>query len=228
MERIRIAVMQPKYQVNLGYIARIAKNFGIGELYLIAPRCKWRGKQAIKYSKHAHALLDGAHICGSIKEAAAGRMVVGTTGIWRKSRSSFYNSYSLYDFAELARRNRNRQLCILLGRDDIGLTSEEMKECDAVVFIPASADYPVLNISHALAILLYEFGRGEKDVWRLKGSYATGKELDALARRFSDRIAKNSRIRDKKAVGGAFRRMLKRARPTTMEVNALHSAFSDD
>jgi tRNA C32,U32 (ribose-2'-O)-methylase TrmJ len=117
-------------------------------------------------------------------------------------------------------------MCILIGRDDIGLTSEEMGDCDAVVFIPADADYPVLNISHALAILLYEFrGRHNKPP-ELDMMYATDKEIENLDRMFYAKVSRNKKIRNRKAVAGALKRILRRARPTKMEINALHAAFS--
>ncbi len=47
-------------------------------------------------------------------------------------------------------------VALLLGREDCGLNSEELAICDMVVSIPTSGEYPVMNLSHAAAILFYE------------------------------------------------------------------------
>jgi tRNA/rRNA methyltransferase len=221
---IRVAIMQPKYQINLGYMARVAKNFGITELYLIKPRCKWDGKQAIQYSKHANELLKGAKICKTLEEASDGFFLIGTTGLWRKSSASFYNAYSLDDTKKMVSKNGHKKICILIGRDDIGLTKEEIAQCDAMLYVPADIDYPVLNISHALAIILSAFyepkGKGPER------SYVPEEDLDPLVKMFYRSMEGNERIRDKPAIARALRRILKRAKPTKREVNALYAAFA--
>lgn len=222
---VRIAIVEPKYQVNLGYIARVAKNFGIGQLYLINPRCNWKGKQAIKYSKHAHELLEGAKVCKSIGAASRGFLVLGTTGIWRKAQNSFNNAYTLDRISGMIKKNRSGKVCILIGRDDIGITREEVRECDAVVFIPADRDYPILNVSHALAIMLYVIGGSVRH--ETEGLYATD-EIDGFVRSFYKNISKKKRIRDPRAVSQVLGRILRRANVTKMEINALHAAFSDN
>ena len=45
---------------------------------------------------------------------------------------------------------------MVFGRESTGLTREEILKCDVLVSIPASKAYPVLNLSHAVAIILYE------------------------------------------------------------------------
>lgn len=222
---MRIAIVEPKYQVNLGYIARVAKNFGIKELYLINPRCNWKGKQAIKYSKHAHELLEKAKIRASIGAATKGFLVLGTTGIWRKAQNSFNNAYTLDRIAGMIKSNRSRKVCLLIGRDDIGLTREETRDCDAIVFIPTESDYQILNVSHALAIMLYVILGARSD--EVESLYATD-QIDGFVRLFYRNISKKKRIRDPRAVSQVLGRILRRANATKMEINALHAAFSDN
>ena len=51
--RFKIIIVEPKYQINIGYIARVSMNFGIGKLYFVKPRAKLTGSKAIMFSKHA-------------------------------------------------------------------------------------------------------------------------------------------------------------------------------
>ena len=66
---LKVAVMEPKYQQNLGYIARVCRNFGVDTLVLINPRCDHKGKEAIKYSKHAADILKGARVLKRIGDS---------------------------------------------------------------------------------------------------------------------------------------------------------------
>ena len=75
----KIIIVEPRYQINLGYIARVSKNFGVRKLFLVKPRVKI-GQRAIMFSKHAKNLLLDAKIYGdfdsAIKDCDA---LIGTT-----------------------------------------------------------------------------------------------------------------------------------------------------
>ncbi|MGA2800019.1 MAG: RNA methyltransferase [Candidatus Micrarchaeaceae archaeon] len=226
MLRLEVAVMEPKYQQNLGYIARVCKNFGIEELVLINPRCNHRGREAVKYSKHAADLLRSAKIIKGIKGLDSD-LLIGTTGIWHKSNASYYNIYSLSRLSGLVRRalSARKNVTLLLGRDDTGLSRDELRLCDASVFIGAGEKYPILNISHALAVILNSLVAQEGNA-AMKGLYAEAREQEALARLFESSLRGRKRIRDKKSVAMAFRHVIRRSVPTKKELNALSIAFA--
>ena len=190
------------------------------------PRCNRSGKQAIKYAKHSRELLDSASVLGSLAALPGGAFVVGTTGIPHKAERAFHNVYNVKDAVRMARRaaDSGREIIILLGRDDTGLSKEELRACDATVFIETSGDYPVLNISHALAILLHEFSkighRGRKE------KFASAQLQERLSLLFARIVKSNGRIRDGRSVEMAFRHVLSRASPTVKEVNALSIAMA--
>lgn len=230
MGLIDVAVVEPRYQINLGYIARAIKNFGVEKLYLINPRCDYKGRQAIKYSKHAHMLLEHARIRESIDDVVRGAFVIGTTGVWSKADRSFHNIYMLQDADRLLKRASafHRRVVLLLGRDGTGLKKEELRECDATIFIGADKGYPVLNISHALAIMLYELTseRYKREYKFLNRFYADAKHRKMVLMLFDRLIKHNSFIRDKDSVAMAFRHVLSRAVPTKKEINAIAIALS--
>lgn len=228
MADITIAVMAPKYQVNLGYIARVAKNFGVSKLAIINPRCKHTGKRAIMYSKHAAELLKNATVLKSIGKLDAD-LLIGTTGTWHKSGASYYNLYDPKLMSKLARRaaSSKKKIVVLLGRDDAGLEREEIKLCDAVVFIGTNPDYPILNISHALAILLYELTFSDMGKNYQTGSfYANSEHQKRLLMLFDSLVKSKPNIKEKAAVSAAFRRVIRRSVPTKKEINALSGALS--
>ena len=229
--RIEVAVMEPLYQINLGYIARVMKNFGLSRLYLINPRCNHLGRQAVQYSKHAREILENASICKDVGQVGDGALLVGTTGIWRKASSALRNVYSLKEASGFVKRNAKagRRIVLLLGRDDLGLSKDELRSCDATVFISTDKAYPVLNISHALAIMLHAFS--EEELYReydfAHSFYADARYQSRIVKLFKRMIATDTKIKDKATVAMAFRHVLNRAVPTKKEINALAVALSD-
>ncbi len=160
--KLKLIMVGPKYQMNVGYAARVAKNFGIERLFFLNPRADIKGNKAIMYSKHAVDLLRHAKTYSNFEDAVYGcDLVVGTTGILRNG-PRFDNIYAPEKALKYAQKN-NGTVALLIGRDDTGLSVEELGKCDIIVHIGSNAAYPVLNISHALAILLYEFTKKSFD-----------------------------------------------------------------
>jgi TrmH family RNA methyltransferase len=223
MNELRVVVVGPMYQQNLGYIARVSKNFGVPRLYIVNPRCHYKGKEAIRYSKHAKELLQSARVSRSINDATRGTFVVGTTALWRKTSQAFHNVHTPGELLKLLKRNKISRISLLIGRDDTGLTKGELMGCDATVFIPTSAGYPVLNISHALAILLYVFSSHE-----LSGrpNAPDKRDIERMNRLIGIFVSKRKGIRDRKAVAMALRHIIARSSPTKGELKAISVALS--
>ncbi len=98
------------------------------------------------------------------------------------------------------------------------------------MFINADKAYPVLNISQALAIMLYEFSEAdfEKEYSFMSSFYADSKYQSRIVKLFMRMIARDERIKDKATVAMAFRHVLRRTPPhLRKEINALAVALSD-
>jgi TrmH family RNA methyltransferase len=220
---ISVVVVEPRYQVNLGYIARVSANFSVRSLVLVNPRCRRLGKNAVKYSKHGLPMLRSARVCRSLKAAVSGTFSIGTTGIWRKGRNSLDGVFALDDMAALVRKNGIRRVSIVLGRESTGLTIEELKGCSSIAYIPLEGSYPILNISHALAILLYELSDIRQ---RPAHIYADSEETGNTVRLFRGMIRRRGDIRSKRTVEMAMAHVLERSHPTKTELSTLAVAFS--
>ncbi|MGC8572252.1 MAG: RNA methyltransferase [Candidatus Micrarchaeia archaeon] len=225
-KHLKIILVGPKYQINLGYMARVLKNFGINEMNLVGPRCNYKGKEAIKYSKHAKELLLNAKVYDTIEEAIKGcDIVFGSTGAWYKCSTSFFNLYTPKQAKLFSKSKKN--IAILIGRDDIGLTKEELKLCDGIIFIPSNTNYSVLNISHALAIILYEF-LSESFEYMPDMFYAEDKDIKNIIGLFNYIVESKQWIRNKEEVVMAFKHILKRSNATTKEINAITVGLSQN
>ena len=219
-----VVLVEPEYDTNVGMCTRVMKNFGLCELRLVNPKCPL-GFDAVMFSKHAVPLLKKAKRYKTLGSAVKDcHTVVGTTGILRRHRGTVRNAVPLKKFAkEYVKYCGRRKVAFLFGREGIGLNEKEINRCDLLLHIEADGKYPVLNISHALAIVLYTvLGAGDGG----KGADAPlpQMEKDALNDMFKF-MADRYRMRNPERAKVAFRRMLTRARPTEKEGRSLLNVF---
>lgn len=158
--RVRVVLVGIEGSVNLGFIARTCMNFAVDELYLVNPSADL--SEALRYAAKARDYLKRAVVVDSIDDAVKGvDLVVATTSKGYSVGDMLRQSIPLRDFIE-GIKGRVDSLAILFGRESTGLTREELGKADLLVTIPANPEYPVLNVSQAVAIVLWE-------LWNIKG-----------------------------------------------------------
>ncbi|MBR9677427.1 TrmJ/YjtD family RNA methyltransferase [Candidatus Woesearchaeota archaeon] len=222
---VTVILVRAQNSGNIGAVARAMANFDYDKLLLINPKASHLSEEAFKRAKHGKKILKKAKV---VKAKALNKfsVLVGTTG----KVGTDYNirRTPLSPRIVVNRLRGKKNIALLVGGEDSGLTSEELGECNMVVSIPASKKYPVLNISHALTIIVYEFSQ----VKNLKSQYKTykpisKKELDVLQSRISDVLnsmkftTKNKRETQKTV----FKRVFGKAMLTKREAFALMGFF---
>lgn len=153
---IRVVLVEPASEGNVGSVCRAMKNFGFDDLVLIRP-CEL-GNFARAMASHAQDLLESAVIADSLDEALEGvSLTIGTTGKPGLSAREHIRM-PCYSPAEIRTMLEDKQgtVALLFGKEDHGLPNEVLERCDVVMTVPASDEYPVLNLSHAVAVILYE------------------------------------------------------------------------
>jgi tRNA/rRNA methyltransferase len=199
----------PKFQGNIGLIARLMKNFGVSDYRLVnAPELK---SQAWRRAMHGRDILEGAKFFKTLDEALQDiDYIVGTSGISsRHDRKHLRNFVRPGEFAKSIRRISGR-VGLLFGRENYGLSVEELTRCDLLVHIPTNPEYPILNISHAVAIVLYELFQPQARVH--VPQKASGFEKEIVNRHFSELLEVIAYAPHKRAnTEIMFRRILGRA-----------------
>ncbi len=161
--KLRVVLVEPLYEGNVGSVARSMKNFGFHDLALVNP-CKIEDFGSAMAS-HARDVLQMSRNFPSLPDALEGaNLVVGTTGKRLEEEQHHLRLHLRVPCltpAELAAKLDEKEgtVALVLGREDCGLNSEELAVCDMVVSIPTSSEYPVMNLSHSAAILFYELAR---------------------------------------------------------------------
>jgi tRNA/rRNA methyltransferase len=219
---IAVAMIEPMYAINVGYVSRIMKNFGYYSLYLVNPSIDM--VEANKFSTHGSDILESS-VTKTLSELRKKYdILVGTTAICSTGKIKIDRDYiSPVDLAEIVDNSNTRRLCLLLGRENSGLRNEELRICDIVVRIETYTDYATMNISHALAIILYEMSNSKlkNGISNLKESaeFATGKDIDLLLAYLNKSCEISGYDQHKRPLlNSAFRRILGRNTPTRKEV----------
>jgi tRNA/rRNA methyltransferase len=148
---IEVVLVNPLYQGNVGAVARVMKNFGYSKLALIQPCIL--GLFAKAMASHAQDVLDSARLTTLEDVLSSSHLVIGTTGIVG-SRANLRTPYPLARLG-VKLSGMHGIASILFGAEDQGLPNAVLQECDMIVNVETSPEYPVMNISHAAAIVLH-------------------------------------------------------------------------
>jgi TrmH family RNA methyltransferase len=152
-----VVVVEPETPGNVGTIARAMKNFGFSDLKLVDPPEITRESEAYGFAGHAREdVLPGAEEV-TFDHVVETFHTVGFTAITnedarRHVRFPFRTPRQLAD--SLSRVDS--QTALVFGREGTGLSNEELERLDEVCSIPASEEYPVLNLGQAATVALYE------------------------------------------------------------------------
>ena len=151
-----VTLVGPEYPINVGYTARLAKNFGISKLYLIEP--KFDRRIASVYAAHGADIIEKAEEIDLDELRRRHDLLVATTAITATKRTNV-NRLSVTPEEVTQYVASSKSASLVLGRDTTGLKNEEIAKCDMVTTIHTGTNYRTLNVSHSLAILIYVLSR---------------------------------------------------------------------
>ena len=154
MKGIRVVLVNTSHTGNIGSTARAMKTMGLSELYLVDPIQAPDG-QASALAAGAGDVLANAKIVSTLEEAITDcGLVIGTSA---RSRTL---SWPMLNPRECGRKAAaevdNFSVAIVFGRENNGLSNEELQLCNFHVCIPANPDYSSLNLAAAVQTICYE------------------------------------------------------------------------
>jgi len=218
MPEIQVVLVNPLYEGNVGSVARVMKNFGFFRLVLVDP-CPLSG-EARAMASHARDVLEEARYDTLERVVEESSLVVATTGEVARSVSSpirmpYFSPRELRSMIA----GVDGTVSVLFGRENCGLSNQELARAGIICTIPTSPLYPILNLSHAVGIICYELAGLERGTYAL----ASPLELESLYAhidRFLDRVDHPPHKREITLL--LARRLLSRAMPTIREVSTIH------
>lgn len=149
----RVVLVSPKHAGNVGSSARAMKNFGLADLWLVAPRCRI-DREAHALAAHAGDVLDAATVVATLGEALADRtVVVGTSA---RVRASEVHRADVPErvLGELV----GQRGALVFGPEDTGLDNAALDRCRWIVSLP-TAPYASLNLAQAVVVMGYLWHR---------------------------------------------------------------------
>ncbi len=153
-ENIRIVLVNTSHPGNIGGCARAMKNMGLDRLYLVEPK-RFPDHEADWRAASAQDVLQGAVVTSTVEEAVADcHFVVGTSARGRRIPWPLLDPRGCAP--QIATAAENGDVAILFGREDRGLTNEELQQCNLHLNIPTSEVYSSLNLAMAVQIVCYE------------------------------------------------------------------------
>ena len=226
MSDLAVAVVDAETPGNVGTIARSMKNFGVTDLLLVDPPELDPDGEAYGFAGQARDdVLPNAREL-SLDDLATEYYTVACTAVPNEDDSKHVR-YPVATPAEVADELGavDANVALVFGRERVGLTNDELATMDRICSIPASADYPVLNLGQAATIVLYELrelAMADDQLPDDRHARADERELEGLYEEFDDFVASVGHPEEKRPKARRmFRRLLGRAHPTGREAATL-------
>ena len=166
---IVVVLVEPAGPLNVGSVARLCANFAIAQLRLVAPRCNPLGEEARRMAVHGQAQLEQAATYPNLAAAIADcRRVVATSGRLEREELPLEGPGSALGWliepeagsgAPLDSYGSQAPVALVFGREDRGLSNDELLQAGKILRLESSVDYASLNLSHAVAICLHALRR---------------------------------------------------------------------
>jgi len=225
-----VAVVDAQTSGNVGTIARAMKNFGFEDLKLVDPPDLSRDSEAYGFAGQAREdILPNADEV-TLDHLAENYHTVALTATTNED-SRKHVRFPFSTPAELSERlaTVDAPTCLVFGREDVGLTNEELARLDEICAIPASEQYPVLNLGQAATITLYELRNLAIEANQLP-DVEVERADEPVVERLHDQFAEfleavDHPVEKRAKTGRLFRRLVGRAHPTEREARTLLGIF---
>ncbi|MEB3766685.1 RNA methyltransferase [Acinetobacter sp. MD2] len=156
LRNIRIVMVNTTLPANIGSALRAMKTMGLSKLVLVAPKT-YPHPDIDALAAGATDLIEQIEIVDTLQEALAPcHLVFGTSA---RSRTIPWPLLDIRPASEKIAQaivEEQQQIAIMFGREDRGLTNEELALANYHVTIPVNSEYGVLNVAQAIQIICYE------------------------------------------------------------------------
>jgi len=188
LDNISVVLVGIRNPGNIGSAARAMKNMGVSRLVLVNP-VPYDTPDVYNLAWGAEDVVRNARVCRTMSEALRDcGFVVGTTR--RKGRSRRPVLPLRTAIPRIAAATRRNQVAILFGREDKGLSNDELAHCQLALSISASRGMPSLNVAQTVMVVCYElFGHALSDQVTAPPALVPQAELWKLYSRLEEALA---------------------------------------
>ena len=221
-----VVLVEPNGPINVGSIARLCSNFGVNELRIVSPQCDVFSLEVKKMALKGQGYIDNCKIFNSIQEAIFDcDLVLATCG--RIDLSKDIECESPEDISKwISSFEEINNLGILFGREDRGLSNKELLFAHKIFNIKTSQNYPSLNLSHAVSIILYELNKTSTN--NLKNdlqvfNLASSKQIYESFNEIEEMLIRTGYLLEHTAFSkiSKFKKYILKAKTSSYEINVL-------
>ena len=227
---INIVLVDTIHPGNIGSVARAMKTMGLSRLSLVNPRVFPSG-DATALAGNATDVLEDAQIFSSIKEA-----IKDSTFVYATSSRDRTIKWPIMNASSAAKKicdevSSEKEISIIFGKEDRGLTNTELEFANNLIEIPANPEYPVLNLAMSAQIISYEifkvFNNENVKEWR-DYPEVNSEQLQRLIDHFIDTAIEIDVIdpSNPKKIISRIKRMFTRLQPDEMEASFMRGFLS--
>lgn len=227
--QLSVVLVEPQSPGNIGMVARAMGNFGVGDLRLVNP-CQHLHPEARKFAVRAAPLLGAARIYPDLGAALADLpLAVAATRRPGRLRGELLDvAQAACLAADLPPAGR---LGLVFGREDSGLTSDEVALCTHSAAIATAPEVGSMNLAQAVLVFLYEFTRpGDMAAVTCgaSGERPTQAELEGLFAQMEQVLTRIAFLNPSRpeAVMNRLRRMIHKAVQDRADVALLRGLWS--
>lgn len=234
-DHIRIVLVNTTHPGNIGGVARAMKNMGVSDLCLVEPK-SFPHPDADARASGATDILEKARVVSTLNEALADcGLIFGTSARERHIPWPLVNPRELAAIATPL--EGKARVAILFGREDRGLTNEELQRCHHHVHIPAVESFSSLNIAAAVQVITYELRMAQvADQQAARPQWGTDwdielaeqRELELMFEHLERTLVEIEFLdpNNPRQLMPRLRRLLQRAVPDKVEVNVLRGILT--
>ena len=155
LELTKIILVEPSGPLNVGSIARLCQNFGVESLNIVNPQCNIKDSEALRMAVKGKSFLHNANIFSSLIEAIEDcNLIIATSGRIENGDLTFTTLKQTKEW--LKELKINKKIALIFGRENRGLTNQELTFAHKIINLNTNESYASLNLSHSVAIVLHE------------------------------------------------------------------------
>lgn len=191
--RFPLILVSPARAENIGAAARAMKTMGFSELRIVASDA-WQDPAARRVAHGAGEILDNLRTFDTLSDALADIDFSVATTARSRAKFRYYATPQQVEAQLLEKRQWVNSMALVFGREDSGLTNEELDQVDLLTGIPMAQDYPSLNLGQAVMVYCYQLSALNR-VTPAVAPQADAQQLDALRHRF-ERLLQRLEVSD--------------------------------
>lgn len=230
LDRIRVILVNTSHPGNIGSVARAMKTMGLSELMLVSP-LQFPHPKATELATGAADILEQATIVPTLADAIADcHLVIGTSA---RMRTVPWPLVTPRDMAARVKQEpTGSQVALVFGREQSGLTNEELQSCHLHTQIPSNPAFSSLNLAAAVQVLTYELRLASLETGTQAESWdyrlATTHEMELLFNHLQEVFVEIDflKLSAPRKLMTRMRRLFLRARPDVMEMNMLRGMLT--